>query len=257
MRALFKAAVFLFASGIFLLIAGSIRAGSFIFRINPHKTLVHTTTLWARTMLRILNITVVMQQATNNISESSCLIVANHQSYLDIIIIASIIPTLFVARHDVRSWPILGWLASLGGTLFIDRKAFRGAVTVTDQIGRMLLQGINVQIFPEGTSTNGGQVLPFRSFLFTSVVSTGNSVLPLSINYESINSFPVTAQNRDILCWYGERTFVNHFWQLLSLRSANVSLSIHPPIAITSVDDAQSIAQAAFTSVEYGFSRID
>ncbi|MFA5834338.1 MAG: lysophospholipid acyltransferase family protein [Bacteroidota bacterium] len=229
----------------------------FILRIDPQRTLTQLTTLWARTMLWILNVNVTARWQSDVHQQSPHMIVANHQSYVDVIIIASIMPTLFVAKDDVRSWPVFGWLASLGGTLFIDRKAFRGALHSMEQIAKALRCGINVQVFPEGTSTNGSAVLPFRSALFNAAISSCSAILPLSVNYESINSSQVNNVNRDFLCWYGEMTFTNHFWRLLSLQSAHVSVVIHPSIRFGEADSAKTISQAAFSSVVNGFRRIE
>lgn len=248
-----KLLFFLADSFVFLTAGALLRLLCLIFRRDPEPLLARTTMLWARSLLSILGITVTAENPEGHAIEPGSLIAANHQSYLDIIIIASIVPALFVAKKEVRSWPLLGWLAMLGGTVFIDREAFRGALNAMASMDRTLRNGVSVQIFPEGTSTNGNAVLPFRSFLFHSAVTSSRPVHPLTINYRSIDDAPVDSTNRDVVCWHGAMTFTDHLWKLLSHRSVHVSLFVHPPFNVFPGENAKSLSERAFSSVSSAF----
>jgi len=108
------------------------------------------------------------------------LLVLNHLSYLDILVIAALTPAIFVSKSEVRDWPLFGWLASLGGTLFIKRARRTHVGVINREIETALADGVLVVVFPEGTSTNGGEVLPFRSPLLEPV-SAGTH--PISVGY--------------------------------------------------------------------------
>lgn len=235
-----RLSAFLLLSLLFLLLGSAVRLALFILHIPPEQITARLTSVWAASMLFVTGISVRTDSSVP--VEPGTLLAANHQSYLDIIIIASVIPTLFVAKSDVRQWPLLGWLASLGGTLFIDRTALRGAVAANERIEQCLLHGVNVQFFPEGTSSNGSGILPFRPFLFQSAMNVGRPVQPITINYHSVDETPVDASNRDVVCWYGDMTFTDHFIHLLSIRRAVVSVTVHPPVPHGAVPDPRSLA---------------
>jgi len=226
----------------------------FLFSLrNPQRTLSHLTTFWATVMIWILDITVTVHEEIKELKKTQNLIVSNHQSYLDVIVIASMISTLFVAKKDVQSWPLLGWLASLGGTLYIDRTAFRGAKRSMIEIEKTLLNGRNVLIFPEGTSSNGETIFPFRPSLFNAAYQAKCAVLPITVNYEMINGSKVTISNRDLVCWYGGMTFITHFWNLLEITSCKVSISFHMPIESTMHQSPQELSFSAYNAVKKGF----
>jgi 1-acyl-sn-glycerol-3-phosphate acyltransferase len=248
--------LFLFNAVIVLAAGALLRLLCLLLQRDPEPLLARASTVWARSLCSILGITVVTDGPEGLTVAPGSLVAANHQSYLDIIIIASVIPVLFVAKQEVRHWPVLGWLAAMGGTVFIDRIAFRGALHAMASLDRSLANGVNVQIFPEGTSTDGGTVLPFRSFLFHSAVTAARPVIPVTINYREIDGTPVTTANRDIVCWYGSMTFVHHLWELFSHRSLSVTLSFHPPIVASPGMNAKSLSESAYRRVVSGFNEI-
>jgi lyso-ornithine lipid O-acyltransferase len=138
------------------------------------------------------------------------LIVSNHLSYLDIMVFSAVAPVLFVSKHEVRSWPIFGLLAHLAGTRFLDRARAADAHRVQNEVQEALDQGCRVVIFPEGTSTNGESVLPFKPALFESAVGRHNvTVAHISYNVSS-------GTVGDDVCYWGEMTFVPHIVRLLS-----------------------------------------
>jgi 1-acyl-sn-glycerol-3-phosphate acyltransferase len=140
------------------------------------------------------------------------LIASNHLSYVDILVIGSLCPAIFVAKSDVDAWPVFGWLSRNAGTIFVSRD---NPTEVPAQLGKMekpLKEGIPVVLFPEGTSSDGSRVLPFRSSLLESAVRSGSPVTPAAIAYDLHgNGDP----GREIAYW-GDHSLTPHLINLLS-----------------------------------------
>jgi len=203
------------------------------------------THVWARLVMRLLNMKIVTRGLKPEHLDNHYLFVSNHQSYLDIAIIASIFPILFVAKREVRDWPILGWLGRLAGTIFINREDVRSGVSSAFRASRMLRTGTSVQVFPESTTSDGTSVLPFKPLFFASAIRAQAPILPVTIDFQAINGSEVNGSSRDLLCWYGEMDFLPHFWTLLNLDSVDVSLMIHGPIEPSGHRRATPLAQIA------------
>jgi 1-acyl-sn-glycerol-3-phosphate acyltransferase len=208
--------------------------------------------LWARACLRILGLNINLHRGRHtglplhgDIHSNRRLLVSNHQSYLDVVIIASVFPTLFVAKTEVSRWPLFGWLSKLGGTIFVDREDPRSGVGAAYRVSRALRDGVNVQVFPEATTGDGSTVLPFNGLFFASAVRSRTPVLPLTIKFQSVNGRPADREALDTVCWYGEMNFARHFWNLLNIKSAEVSLMINEPINPARAQRAKVLAQAA------------
>ena len=143
----------------------------------------------------------------------SGLLVLNHLSYVDILVIAAITPAIFVSKSEVRDWPLFGWLSSLGGTVFIQRARRTHVGVINQEIEQALAEGVLVVVFPEGTSTNGQQILPFRSPLLEPVTK-GNH--PITVGYLHYELDDGDAGNE--VCYWGDHTFFPHAVNLLGKR---------------------------------------
>jgi 1-acyl-sn-glycerol-3-phosphate acyltransferase len=139
------------------------------------------------------------------------LVVANHLSYLDVLILSAAMPCFFVAKMEIGGWPIFGKAARVGGTIFIDRSSLASAMTVAEQIGERLKLPIPVLLFPEGTSTDGAQVLRFHSRLIDPATTAGAPITAAAIRYAIEDGTP----ERE-LCWFGDTLFVTHLFRALS-----------------------------------------
>ncbi|HEV2693271.1 MAG TPA: lysophospholipid acyltransferase family protein, partial [Verrucomicrobiae bacterium] len=128
----------------------------------------------------------------------SGLLVSNHLSYLDILVIASITPAVFVSKSEVRQWPVIGWLTSLAGTVYIKRESRTHVGVVNKQIEAALAEGVLVVVFPEGTSTNGEQLLPFRSSLLEPVADSTHPIATGLLKYEIEDG-----DARNDVCYWG------------------------------------------------------
>ena len=144
---------------------------------------------WCRRLLSIFKIEVELIGVRENLfNQKKYLMVSNHISWLDIIVIQSIKPSIFVAKSDVASWPLFGWVAQMIGTIFIKRDKVSDIKKALKKMKRRLIKR-SVCIFPEGTSTNGRYVLPFKSNLFQSSIDSNKSILPISISYREANAY--------------------------------------------------------------------
>ena len=152
------------------------------------------------------------------------LMVANHISWLDIIAIGATRPTTFVAKAPVRRWPVLGRLAALSGTRFLERESLAGLCALVQDLSRLLEQGAGVAVFPEGTSTRGEQVLPFSAALFQCAVSTDAQVQAISLRYGTGAGFDPLAP------FVGDTDFLSHLLPLLRRAETRVTLTFAPPI---------------------------
>ena len=138
-------------------------------------------------------------------------VVANHLSYLDIVIAGAAMPCSFVAKQEIASWPAFGSLARMGRTIFLDRASRASAWDAADRMVERLAQGVPVLFFPEGTSTDGSELLRFHSTLFAAAIETGSSVVPTAIFYEPHGA----GLNERTLCWYGDDAFLPHLIKVL------------------------------------------
>jgi 1-acyl-sn-glycerol-3-phosphate acyltransferase len=154
------------------------------------------------------------------------LLVANHLSYLDILICASALPCAFVAKREIATWPIFGKLAHLGATLFVNRESRNRSRETVEQMARRLSHGVPVLFFPEGTSTDGSQVIRFHSALFDPAINAKIPVTPVAIFYET--SPPLTERD---LCWFGDETFFPHMLRVLGVSTFTAVVQFgHPEI---------------------------
>jgi 1-acyl-sn-glycerol-3-phosphate acyltransferase len=149
------------------------------------------------------------------------LIVSNHLGYVDILVIGSVCSSLFVAKSDVRGWPIFGWLTLLAGTLYVQRQIRSGVEREIHTISSRLMEGYPVVIFPEGTSSDGLKVLPFKSSFFQSLHDTGSPVTPAAISYGLDGPGCIGAE----IAYWGEMTLVPHLLNILSMESFKAVLS--------------------------------
>jgi lyso-ornithine lipid O-acyltransferase len=151
------------------------------------------------------------------------LVVANHLSYLDILILSAAMPCFFVARHDVEGWPYFGWAARVGGTIFLDRKSMGSARRAAGEIAERLQLPIPVLLFPEGTSTDGSTVLKFHTRLIDPATKAGVPVTAVAIRYVLKG-----AEERE-LCWYGNAAFLPHTWKVMGVAGFTAQLRFGEP----------------------------
>lgn len=185
------------------------------------------------------------------------LLIANHISWLDIPVLSAVAPVSFVAKSEVGAWPFISWLAKLQGTVFVDRNQPRSAGSTTNEIMARLRDGDHIVIFAEGTSSDGNQVLPFKTALFAvakphgedaHVVQDGIYVQTLAIAYTRQQGLPLCRRGRPIVAWYGDMDIAGHAWQLLKRGPLDVHVHFGAPVKLDDFKDRKQLA--AFTQKE-------
>ena len=182
------------------------------------------------------------------------LYVSNHVSYLDVFVLGAWLPGSFIAKSEVSGWPVFGKLAKLQNTLFFERNVRRAA----DQIAIMrehLANGKSLIFFPEGTSTPGTHVEPFRSSLFQAAEGEDTVIQPVSVAYTAYDGEPMTQAERDYYAWYLPMTFLPHFLNALGLRRAEVELVFHEPVRVADFESRKACAAHCEHVVRDGLQR--
>lgn len=146
---------------------------------------------------------------------AGCCVVPNHQSYLDILLLASITPMVFVAKAEIASWPGIGFLTRVSGQIFIERSRSRRMLRSLQEVGERLKSGYRVCVFLEGTTSGGDRVHHFHPSMLQPVVNVGARIVPVAIRWSS--SDPGIVVSEDIAYWK-DHNFVLHAWRLLGLR---------------------------------------
>jgi len=158
------------------------------------------------------------------------LVVSNHLSYIDILVLSAAMPCFFVAKVEIGGWPFFGKAARCGGTIFVDRSSLASAQSVAEQMTERLKLTIPIPVllFPEGTSTDGSEVIRFHSRLIDPATSLGVPITTAAIRYTVADGTP----ERE-LCWYGDETFVNHLWKVLGVGGFEADLWFGEPRVYT------------------------
>jgi 1-acyl-sn-glycerol-3-phosphate acyltransferase len=145
----------------------------------------HLVRVWAQRLLRVLKVAVSYQTPDDKPQIISGLLVCNHISFLDIFVINSVLPSPFVAKSNIASWPLIGWLVARTGTEFIQRGSKTAAHQTQQRITTRLADGERLAIFPEGTTSNGAQVLPFHAALFQSAIDSAAPLHCMALSYHN------------------------------------------------------------------------
>ena len=175
---------------------------------------------WAHLVLRLLGVHTVVEGTA---PARPFLLVSNHLGYLDIVAYAASLPTRFVAKQEVREWPVIGFLAWAMDTIFIDRTALRDTVRVLDQVAAAIDAGDGVTIFAEATSTAGRAVQPFRPALLEWAATTGSPVHYASVSYRTpAGTIPAHLS----VCWWGDMTFGHHLVGLAQIPRIDATIRL-------------------------------
>jgi 1-acyl-sn-glycerol-3-phosphate acyltransferase len=213
--------VLYFISSLFI----TILSGLSFEKARPYLTNVISIT--SRVGLKIIGIE-VEKNIQQEVMRKNYLIVCNHLSYIDVLVISSLYPSCFITSKEMKETPFLGQICLLGGCLFVDRKNRKNIHNEVKEISTALQKGLNVAIFPEATSTNGESVLRFKRPLFQAAIDSESSILPMCLNYKTLDSKQISLKNRDIIFWYDEMTFFSHAIKLFSHKKLLVELKVLP-----------------------------
>jgi 1-acyl-sn-glycerol-3-phosphate acyltransferase len=187
-----------------------------------------------RFLCRLLRIEVRVEGAP--VRDRAVLFVSNHVSWIDIVVIGSVLPVAFVAKSEVRKWPLVGLTAVMQRTVFVDRGKRHQAADAVAQIVDRLKRGTSVVLFAEGTSSDGNRVLPFRSALLGAVevaaphIPDPPTIQPMAIAYAAQQGIPLGRQKRPLAAWYGDMDFMPHIKTLAECAALDAVVSYGSPI---------------------------
>jgi lyso-ornithine lipid O-acyltransferase len=162
-------------------------------------------------------------------------VISNHLSYLDIVMYASIHPCVFVSKAEIKKWPVVGWMTTMSGTVYVERGHGGSAMKARKGMQAALDAGLPVVFFPEGTTSNGSDILKFHSGLLSQVLEGGADVTAAYVRYRlgAGNDAGVTVA--DDVCYWGDRNMVAHIWKFLGLREVRAEVQFaEQPIAFLS-----------------------
>lgn len=219
-------------------------------RIKRLEVFTRTASKYSKLALETMDFEVqVIGHDPDLMEEKNFLMVGNHMSYLDAMITASVQPSVFVTSVDMGEVFFLGTMAELGASIFIERR-HRGQVDQDLSVmAEALRDGFNVMIYPEGTSTNGQDILPFKKSLLMSAVEAGRDLMPVCLKYVEIDGEPFGPQNADKVCWYGDMSFAPHLLGLMRLKSVKAELHFLDPIPVTRDSTRQELAEKAYQTI--------
>lgn len=199
------------------------------------RTLKH----WSRKLLDMLQVRFAAHGNYHPAEMLGRLLVANHVSWLDVIALNAVVPACFVAKSEVRNWPLLGWLCHRAGTLFIKRDIRRDTVRINRTIAEMLRQDECIVLFPEGTSTDGELPGHFHSSLLQGAIDVDADICPVAIRYHD-----ETGKANSDAAYVGDMSLVESLWKILCSPSLHVTLFYLPPLPRTDKNRRMLAAEA-------------
>lgn len=180
---------------------------------------------WARKLLRILNILLSIHGARPAADARNLIVAANHISWVDIFVINATQPSRFIAKAEIRDWPIAGWLSEKAGTIFIRRTRRSDTAKINEIMHGVLADGATIGFFPEGTTTSGDRLLKFHTSLFEPAVANRAVIAPAAIGYRTSDGEPSLAA-----AFIGELSFAESIAMIISEKSMIAEITFAPQI---------------------------
>jgi 1-acyl-sn-glycerol-3-phosphate acyltransferase len=218
------------------------------------QEVIRMVSLFSAALLRLMGVIISTGKNPGRL-KSGYLIVSNHLSYIDVLILSKLFPGCFVTSVEILQTPFLGHITTLAGCVFVERRTRRFHGRETREIRTALNNGLSVIVFPEGTSSNGDMVLRFRQPLFQAAVDSGKDIVPVCITYEATNHIPVTPMNRDMVFWYGDMTFFDPFAGLSQIYHIRVRVTLSPPLPVTVRNNPAALSEKAHKIVKAPYLR--
>jgi 1-acyl-sn-glycerol-3-phosphate acyltransferase len=253
MRIFFKILGFVPLFLFYLIVSGIISLIPTVQRIK-RLAAIRTTSSCARILLILLGVRVHVKNHEYFFRNSDArLIVSNHLSYLDVLILSSLVPSVFITSVELKNTILLGTLARLSGSIFVERRKASGLKQEIGQIGRVLSQGMHIALFPEGTTSNGDRVQPFKNSLFDAAILAQSDILPICFRYTGMNGEPMKSRDRDNVFYYGGTSFLKHFSKLLALKSIDVEVILLEPVRVQANDSRKDLAATANRAISAAY----
>ncbi|MER0237692.1 lysophospholipid acyltransferase family protein [Fulvimarina sp. MAC8] len=204
--------------------------------------------VWQRVAAKVTAIRVHIAGTPSR--ERPLLLIANHCSWLDIVVLGSVLPLSFIAKSEVKEWPIFGWLAILQRTVFVKRQARGETGRQTDAIATRLTAGDVMVLFAEGTTSDGNEILPYKTALFGAAqASLKNSesesvqVQPVVIAYTHSGGFPLGRSGRPLAAWPGDVELMPHLTRFLVEGRIDATVAFGHPIRFAAESNRKIVAK--------------
>ncbi len=197
----------------------------------PGRAKVHFARCYWGVFARLMGIKVrVIGERARQADGRAVVFVSNHSSWLDIPVLGGQLDACFIAKDQVGTWPVISTIAKLGRSVFVSRA--RGSThRERDAMTERLAAGDNLLLFPEGTTSDGARVLPFRSAFFAIAEGERPPILqPVSIVYDRLGGLPTGRASRPVFSWYGDMDIASHFWQIGQHRGMRCTVLLHAPL---------------------------
>ena len=227
-----------------------------------HAKVLFARIYWA-VFTRLIGIRVrVIGTPVRRSGDRRVIYVSNHSSWADVPVVGGVLDGRFVAKKEVAGWPVIGAIAWLGRTVFVSRsRASTGKER--DAIRRVLKAGDNLILFPEGTSSDGSRVLPFRTSFFAVAEVQGREdrsalplIQPVSVVYDRLGGLPAGRASRPVFAWYGDMDIASHFWRLRQNIGLRATVLVHAPLDPARFADRKALSQAVWQIVADGASTL-
>ncbi|MGH7067685.1 MAG: lysophospholipid acyltransferase family protein [Acetobacteraceae bacterium] len=199
--------------------------------------------LYWRTFCRLIGLRVRLAGQPAKAAGRRIVFVSNHSSWLDIPVLGGRLEACFIAKAEVGAWPVIRTIARLGRTEFVSRRKSRTGVE-NQAIRERLQAGDDLIMFPEGTTSDGARVLPFRSSFFAIAEGATPPILqPISVVYDRLDGLPALRSTRPLLAWYGDMEIGPHFWRLAQHHGLRASVILHAPVDPLEFPDRKLLAR--------------
>ena len=180
--------------------------------------------------------------------------VSNHISWADIPVLGGVVDAAFVAKSEVEGFALVGWLASLARTVYIDRERRLTSGDQRNAIAARLEAGQNVILFPEGTTGDGVAILPFKSALFAAVGDA--TVQPVTVAYTRLNGMPITRERLPDIAWVGDAELWPHAVAFTALGRVRAELIFHDPVGVADFADRKALSRHCHDVIAAGYERL-
>ncbi len=183
-------------------------------------------------------------------TQETVLFVANHITWLDIITLGCLLPANFVAKQEVRQWPVLGWMCAVAGTLFVRRGDLDSAHAALALLQQHLFAGKSIVVFPEGTSTDGSRVCPFKRRLFQPAVVPERGRNAACLVQAIALAYPHAGKPSAVIPFIGNDTLLTNLLRIVGQREIVVEVYFQPVQAPAPDQDARAVSSQAWTYVD-------
>jgi len=221
------------------------------FPITPKKYWIYIVRAWAKSILFCVGITIeIIGKHNSSYTRPNSMIISNHISWLDIPLLYTIYSLSFIGRAEIKKWPILNIMAKSGGTIFLDRKNKRELMQINQVVANQLSNGATIGLFPEGMTSDGKQVLPFKAPLLEAAIMANSTIVPLVIKYYTkagIRTHAVT--------YAGEITLWKTVKNSLFLNGIHAKILLLPEFKATQFTTREKLSAYLFSLINEAYTK--